>query len=697
MENYETEQIKIMIDVGDGKSPVPFTSSMLYHPKLTNPETQKVAFTEYPYFNSDIRYPVDRLFQLEYYERVKFFFNREFFVKLLSSVSGNYEKTQEKQASEKELQKKKIEKDIEDAKSKLEWRKEHLAKVKRGDPELIKKYGRDLTENIAYDEERISKYEKIISDLTLDSVKSPKKILHSDIIDFNILAMLELLFPTKYPGLSNLTTSFNQYIKRKTTPTLAANFVFNESDFSYIKSGGNTLTISKIVWLNDMVNHPLYRVLIDDVLNYIKWTKTVTDKLNGEIIKKKKVLMERLQLQEKDKNSMLITANDLNKLKDNIKIRQSASGQYMLDPAREELNDNIIEVYNQILFFQTALENGSIKILMDKPEPIELEIDPLHINIMTNTVELNMKTKKSLTLNNFSDLTDIIVDIYKRYTTFSSKITVTGQFASKINKLFSDFNNIKVLDSTYHYINSGTINLSNEPDDKPLLDYIKQNYSKYTTFCDKIKGFIKDARESSNDDLQSLIYNYSQNTESDDKFVDIITQIQTKYINLKKPEHFGSDKENKYLYTGVNMIDSNKESVPHFEIYVLFDTFEEELTDETVKKIDCLYKEEYLGVKLENYLDSHNPYIANNDRVTFSIKAAEAKLKQATEADNKTNVPPVRAGGRKNKHNTVKLLRLTSTELSSSPTTSSTARSKRRHKNKRSKPAYTRRNPRIIH
>jgi hypothetical protein len=678
MENYETEQIKIMIDVGGGKPPVPFTSSMLYHPKLTNPETQKVAFTEYPYFNSDIRYPVDKLFQLEYYERVKFFFNKDFFVKLLSSVGGNYEKTQEQQVADEKARTKKIENDIEQAKAKLEWRKEHLVKVKRGDPELIKKYGRDLTENIDYDEKRIETYDKIISDLNLDLVKGPKKILHSDIIDFNILAMLELLFPTKYPGLSNLTTSFNQYIKNKTTPTLAASFIFNESDFSYIKSGGNTLTISKIVWLNDMVNHPLYRALIEDVLNYIKWTKTVTTKLNSEIIKKKKILMDRLKLQEKEKNSMLITADDLKKLKDNIKIRQSGSGQYMLDPAREELNDNIIEIYNQILFFQTALENGSIKTLMDKSETIVLEIDPLKIN--GDKVETNAADKKKLTLTNFSDLTDIIVDIHKRYNTFSSKITVAGQFIQKINKLFSEFNNIKVLDSTYNYINSGTINLSNEPDDKTLLDYIKQNYSKYTTFCDKIKGFIKDARELSNDELQTLIYNYSQNTESDDKFVDIIKNIQTKYINLKKPEHFSTDKENKYLYTGVNMVDSNKESVPHFEIYVSFDTFEEELTDETVKKIDCLYKEEYLGVKLNNYLDSHNPYIANNDRVTFSVKAAEAQLKQSAEAEKKTNapIPPppplqnaIRIGGRKNKHSTVK----------------------RRHKNKRKKNAYTRRKP----
>jgi hypothetical protein len=128
------------------------------------------------------------------------------------------------------------------------------------------------------------------------------------------------------------------------------------------------------------------------------------------------------------------------------------------------------------------------------------------------------------------------------------------------------------------------------------------------------------------------------------------------------------------------MVDSNKESVPHFEIYVSFDTFEEELTDETVKKIDCLYKEEYLGVKLNNYLDSHNPYIANNDRVTFSVKAAEAQLKQSAEAEKKTNapIPPppplqnaIRIGGRKNKHSTVK----------------------RRHKNKRKKNAYTRRKP----
>jgi hypothetical protein len=80
----------------------------------------------------------------------------------------------------------------------------------------------------------------------------------NDIIDHNIMAMLFLLFPTRYPVINDVKNSFDTFRGFDPLKTLFFN-PLNRAPFSYLKIGSETYTVQKVIWLNDFLNHPRYR------------------------------------------------------------------------------------------------------------------------------------------------------------------------------------------------------------------------------------------------------------------------------------------------------------------------------------------------------------------------------------------------------------------------------------------------------
>jgi hypothetical protein len=113
----------------------------------------------------------------------------------------------------------------------------------------------------------------------------------TDIINKNILTMLSLLFPTKYPQNNNTGNSYD-LVMNKYSKFLNISGYF-DSDFTYFKFPeikNKIFTVSKTVWINDFLNHPEYNVLLN---NYIQ-------NMNTAIYKKRQ------------NNNLLIKYNKLN-------------------------------------------------------------------------------------------------------------------------------------------------------------------------------------------------------------------------------------------------------------------------------------------------------------------------------------------------------------------------------------------------
>ncbi len=89
----------------------------------------------------------------------------------------------------------------------------------------------------------------------------------------NLLAMLEILFPTSFPVIDNIHTSYN-YLKSETSlKPFYADHLFNAGYTSTINIDGQPKTIKKVILYNDIVNHPIYRELIDGTINFIDYAK----------------------------------------------------------------------------------------------------------------------------------------------------------------------------------------------------------------------------------------------------------------------------------------------------------------------------------------------------------------------------------------------------------------------------------------
>ena len=101
----------------------------------------------------------------------------------------------------------------------------------------------------------------------------------------NIMIMLELLFSTKYFIVNNIHQSLDIITSNDSNNSIFYN-PFN-TKFSYIKINGKPHTVTKAIWLNDIVNHPLYNELIDTVgnviIDYKKKYSNDTKKLNDEM------------------------------------------------------------------------------------------------------------------------------------------------------------------------------------------------------------------------------------------------------------------------------------------------------------------------------------------------------------------------------------------------------------------------------
>jgi hypothetical protein len=85
-------------------------------------------------------------------------------------------------------------------------------------------------------------------------------------LNTNINMMMYRLFPQ-----TNLSAStFMSFLVRKIFP------MHQTFKYSYLKIDGQTYTVVRYNWLNNIFNHPLYRKLFDGMVKYIEWTEEQT-------------------------------------------------------------------------------------------------------------------------------------------------------------------------------------------------------------------------------------------------------------------------------------------------------------------------------------------------------------------------------------------------------------------------------------
>lgn len=114
--------------------------------------------------------------------------------------------------------------------------------------------------------------------------------------NYNIMCMLGCMFPTTFPVQSNLQNSFELKIEKKVNINDDFDFSKEGTIFSYIQLGGSIYTVTKSLWINDIMNNTTFQKLITELNKY-----------NEQESKDKRELIKKIEVQK-------------NKMKEAIKL-----------------------------------------------------------------------------------------------------------------------------------------------------------------------------------------------------------------------------------------------------------------------------------------------------------------------------------------------------------------------------------------
>jgi hypothetical protein len=146
---------------------------------------------------------------------------------------------------------------------------------------------------IPYDELRLLNYlekasfffDKNIFQTKCAEIKQEDEKDKWDTLRYNTTSMLKLLFPTVVPINENVNSSFESNINKG---SIFSNMKFNTDSilelinyykFSFVRYGGKEYTVSRVVWLDDVINNPEYSKLFDDFNAFQTWSLATLNKL----------------------------------------------------------------------------------------------------------------------------------------------------------------------------------------------------------------------------------------------------------------------------------------------------------------------------------------------------------------------------------------------------------------------------------
>ena len=399
----------------------------------------------------------------------------------------------------------------------------------------------------------------------------------------NVMIMLRLMFPTKYPIVGNIFSSFHSVITGENEiqlkwmdflPGFLKTKLFEGMpDYSYLKIDGKTYTVTQVIWQNDIYNHKEYKQLIKQFDELQRWKGLQLVKLKSNIEKK------RLQFVKYYRDKM-----------DVFKRAQKEGG------GNSTFVDNLKDV---ITSFTAAL-----------PEP----------------------ERAILAMNRFIATFETMVDDYRSTTDIINPGTtkeLKEVFREMKPKLFDIQSDEYILET---YLKKDGVNLDYKQDEKHRQK-LEKEYQLYVKFVDNIRNFRSPLLESTNHYLQNSLDDFANNTEKyKGVFNFLMNPVNIDTNPFSKQSSLSSDvlkEEQVYktrMNTGVTIRPNANGAKSYYEIYVQMNVIGGEVTDENKSKIDCMYQGETLSDKLSRVLNSaiYHPWNINSVRIFFDMEKGAA-------------------------------------------------------------------------
>ena len=414
----------------------------------------------------------------------------------------------------------------------------------------------------------------------------------------NVLAMLEALFPTKYPHTNDVKNSFD--ILKNAPAELPGNP--NVIQYSYLKDG-KTYTFRSLIWLNDLLNHPNYKTLMK---NYLELDKMVTKKKNTYISTETRVIDEKI------KNTGALAGSAIAAL---IKVKtptQQIIGLVLVATVLKHLCEaTVISSYSQFM------------------EIVSSDILTIAPNWITKK-----NLEKSMDQNKYSQLFERIEDAFGDANNSADPPNILKlKTYKKVQSLFRDFlfdeqtkeptANLTINDrSIQHDIKDSIYNalrqtLFDKSFDSILQEYnvfqslyetslkdsnlnaYANKYPEYRQFIMTLQSLTEPRMSSSNGELQKIL-----NCETKDTAIELYSLLnQVSGYYFKGEKTLGSDSEvtkriMEKINVGMTNVAVRNENEPRLKIHVLGDFFGGELNDDKMKVLKCKIEGERLGDQL---------------------------------------------------------------------------------------------------
>jgi len=552
----------------DSEQNIVFKSSML---KL--PEISFSPLEEYPYFTSELQYPESFLKRLPYHAKLEFFFNRGKFVEILTKNNQNF----------------------------VQKETEKYHKLKQEIEEEVVGGALETPEELEERKQNEKKYDKT-----------------NDIVKTNIAIMLKCIFPTKYPYTFNFKTSYDLKISKSLQlkfeiPKIISKFFLLNSDkeydelypeYSYLKLDGKTYTVSEVIWVNDIYNHPKYNTIFKSYNDLLFFKKTYTSILKNEIEKQKKSLknIKNEFLTENEPSKTFI--EEIEELLANIKKKLETEGT---KSKRTDYNGNIYNEYAKDISLIERILNYIKEIIDLLAEPINYTKLNDKLQLLINDISIYEQNSNPKNTQGYG------YNVYNPYLEYPQILINFFQKIKQLKEINDEIKNNIYVFETYLKPNKLTKRILKESDS------IRKTFEKYLSFFDSLTKFKNTMYATNNQYLQNLIDNYNTNNDNENKFLKLLNPNYIHFANKPFDTYIDS------IYSGVNINVTDNTA----EIYVRMDVIEGEVTDENTGDITCVYPGEKLTDKLDTLVSTTDKSWQLNPRRMFFVldeKKAYSKI-----------------------------------------------------------------------
>ena len=233
----------------------------------------------------------------------------------------------------------------------------------------------------------------------------------------NVMLMLQLLLSTKYFIVNNIHQSLDLLRNTDSNNSIVYN-PFN-TKFSYVKINGKPHTVTKAVWLNDTINHPKYKEVMNTVGEVIAsyMTKYPNDptKLNNEMIRSRTDTVKYDEISYNLRSRLLPTLRFPYRESSNIEIQKSINMDNRIEPEIPLIDMSKKQLYSLIT-----------KELLSKEQ--QEEHKELLNALQSRQSDSSNKTDFINLINKYNNYTREFYDkfeaLYKRYVLNNKDVTI---------------------------------------------------------------------------------------------------------------------------------------------------------------------------------------------------------------------------------------------------------------------------------